>query len=212
MLAFSAANAALLYSEDFEAPLVGWSMSGLWHVTSNFPAGGSNALGYVQGETMHSATPNGNYNTGSTNFGTAYSAAVSLPSAGPTTLKLQAFNHNEFGNDPNNYDILRVGISTDGGASFTILTSTSPNDSVPTFAYWTGADVYQNLSLDLSAYNGQTVRLAFSYDTVDGAFNNHPGARIDNIMIDGTVPEPSSVGLACLSLACLGLMQRIRRA
>jgi hypothetical protein len=209
-LASTAASAGTIYSENFASGTApGFTLSDLWHVTSNFPGPSGYALGFVKDETPDSATADGNYVGDVGGYdATAYSSSISLPSLGTTTLFLLAFNHNEYGNDPAVYDRLRIGVSTDGGASYTILTSTSYVDGVPTFPFWTPDNQgYQSLNLDLSAYGGQTIQLAFNYATIDSYDDQHPGARIADIIIDNqTVPEPAT--LALLGLAGLGLLAR----
>jgi hypothetical protein len=42
---------------------------------------------------------------------------------------------------------------------------------------------YYPISVDLSAYGGQVIYLAFRFETLDPVLNNYPGARIDDIHI-----------------------------
>src|SRR5690242_9273253 len=109
VFATNAAKAAV-YSENFDSGNAGYAMTGLWHVTQNFPFSNPNALGYVHNETAGS-TPNGDYATGgNANSGTATSPLILL-AADSTTLTFEAFNHNEYGDDPNFYDRLQVYIN-----------------------------------------------------------------------------------------------------
>ena len=212
--AVGTSNAVVVYSQDFAGGSSGsYSMNSLWHVTSNFGGTSGFALGYVRNETQPSAIPDGNYDTGVTNSGTALSPGIVIPGSGATTLTLKAFNHNEFGDAPDFFDRLRVSVSTDGGATSTVLASTSPDDSASqvTFPYWTGVDEYQNLVLDLTSFDGMTINLLFGYDTLDSLDNNHPGARITDIAINGT-PEPGTMLNLALGLVALGWLGRRKAA
>jgi hypothetical protein len=208
------ASAGIIYTQNFNGGTApGFSLSGLWHVTSNFPFSPNFALGYVQGETSNSGTADGNYDTGNANSATAFSPAITLPSSGPITLTFQAFNHNEYGDSPDFYDRLSVGLSTDGTTFGTMLASTSFFDSPPvTIPYWTPSNQGYNLiTVDLTPFAGQTIYLAFNYNTEDGVDNGHPGARIDDIQITGPVPEPTTLtlfGVAALTAGYVGLRRR----
>ena len=201
----SHAHANVIYSQGFESGAGGYALSGLWHVTQNFPASGNNALGYVQGETNPGAIADGTYDTGSANSGIAVSPMISLPN-GLDTLTFLAFNHNEFGDNPVFFDRLTVSVLSGSGS--TLLASTgSVWDFAPTnIPFWDPSNQGYNLiSIDISAFAGQSIQLMFGYDTFDRIDNQHPGARIDNVSISNStaVPEPSSIALA--GLGGLGL-------
>ena len=69
--------------------------------------------------------------------------------------------------------------------------------------------------LDLSTYAGQQIEIEFHYDTIDGADNAHPGARIDDIVVNASVSSVSSVPepgtLALVGLALTGMVTVRRR-
>jgi hypothetical protein len=213
------ARAATIFSEDFDSGTAAgftFSGSGLWHVTSNFPASSHFALGYVQGETPNSSTPNGNYNTGGANSGFAFSPVIALPLTGVSKLKLKAVNFNEIDDSPDFFDRLQIGISLNGSSFNQILASTSTFDASPNyFAPVAIGGNYTGLTIDLSAYSGQNIRLAFRYLTLDGIDNNHPGARIDSLKIENelqnVVPEPASWALMVSGFAFTGAAIRRRR-
>jgi hypothetical protein len=202
-MAAGTAHSGIIYDENFDSGKPVFFLSGLWHVTSNFPASSPNALGYVQGETANSATPDGNYDTGFANSGDA-SISLRLPPSGVTTLTFDEFNHNEFGDVPGSFDVLDVRVNGD------ILATTGPGrEFAPVIMpYWTGTDTYNAISLDLTAYDGQAIVLQFNYNTWDSIDNDHPGARIDNIVITNAVPAPGTLALLGLGLAAIGFGSR----
>jgi hypothetical protein len=210
--AVGSAKAGSIYSENFDTGAPGFTFNGLWHVTSNFPFSGANALGYVQGETPNSSTADGNYDNGSANSATAFSPAIALPT-GTLTLTFEAFNHNEFGDEPDFFDRLRVGISTDGSSLGTIVASSSSFDGAPVgIPIWTPDNTgYNFITVNISSFAGQTIYLAFNYDTLDAIDNDHPGARIDDVRISA-VPEPTSLTLfGAATVGCLGYVGYRRR-
>jgi hypothetical protein len=63
---------------------------------------------------------------------------------------------------------------------------------------------------DLSSFDGGpvTVRFQFGSDSFEGGV----GANIDNVRITGAIPEPSTLVLAVMGFAALGLKRRRRRS
>ena len=196
LCAIPAAASAGVYVQNFDSGSApGFTMGGMWHVTSNFPSSPNYALGYVQGETAFSGSPDGNYDTaGSPNSGAAFSPLIALSSVGTPTLTLNAVNFNEIGDSPDYYDRLEIGVSLDGSTFDSLLASTSHYDGAASFFSSSSPGApYQTLTFDLSAYKGQSIYLMFNYATIDAVDNFHPGARIDDISITGTaVPEPAT--------------------
>ena len=100
------------YVEDFEDGIAnGFTLTGLWHVTQNYPNAGSNSLGFVQAETA-SSIPNGNYNTGSNLTQTIFSGPILITGTNPT-LTFRAFVGDEWDQGPEGWDRLSASISTD---------------------------------------------------------------------------------------------------
>ena len=214
ILIAAAPASAQTYSQNFDSGTApGFTLNGLWHVSSNDPESPGYDLAFTQNETPDQQAPDGNYE--GLWDSTAFSSLISL-GAGAHSLDLDAVNFNEIGDGPDYYDRLRIGVSLDG-SSYAILASTSTFDGAPTyFAPSSPGDPYQHLTLDLSAYAGQNIYLAFNYSTLDSGDNDHAGARIDNIAVDGVVreavPEPASWALMLGGFGMIGGALRRRRA
>ena len=189
----SVAHAVTIYSEDFETGAAGFTFSGLWHVSTNYPAGAAKALAFCENETANSATPDGDYNIGNINQ-SCFSGPIVIP-AGAWDLVFDAFNGDEFGDAPESFDRLSVGVSLDGVNVDSIVASSNPQNGGVNIPEWSGpgTEQYFHITADLSAYAGQTIYLVFGYATIDGIDNAHPGARLDNLVIQSGVPRPIAV-------------------
>jgi len=172
-------------SEDFDDGLAqGWSLDGLWHVTDNAPYGATGfALGYVKDETS-GPTPNGNFDTGSANSGTALSPNASC--IGPCLLSFDYIKDTEAGTIYDTMDISIIQNSTDFFA--TTITSAS--------------SAYQPFSFDLTTLVGldttSLFNVEFFFDTADLIGNDGAGVRIDNFSVGtpvSAVPVPAAVWL-----------------
>ncbi|HCN29873.1 MAG TPA: hypothetical protein DIT64_14255, partial [Verrucomicrobiales bacterium] len=174
-----------VYSQNFDSGTAsGFTMNGLWHVTQNFPKSGGYSLGYVQGETAGS-TPNGNYNTGATNSGTALSPTFSIPAG--SVLAFSVSSQTEADTD---YDKFKV-ILIHNGLEL-VLVESGVNLT-------NGGASYTDFSFDLSAYSGQTGQLKFTFYTIDDIFNDFAGVRVDNISLASTPPVKPTVTLGAAS-------------
>src|SRR6185436_14686763 len=62
-----------------------------------------------------------------------------------------------------------------------------------------GTPQWVTRSLDLSAYAGQTVRIRFSFDTIDAGFNNFEGWYVDDVNVFSGGPASPSANLPASS-------------
>ncbi len=158
----------LPFFEDFDdGSADGWSLSGLWRVTSCRSASSPNSLGYNQG----SCPPD--FDVGTTS-GSAITPALSLPSGSTIEFTWDSWHDTESGTT---YDKKLVQISTDGGSTWTTL-----HQEDGTQQTWNAR------SLDLSAYAGQTVELRFHFNSVDGIANTGEGWYVDNVHVKEITP------------------------
>ncbi len=152
----------------------GWVLApgyeGLWHLSAVRSASAPNSLAYNDPAT-------GTFDTGATTAGAVASPELTLGAA--PALSLDYFLDTEYLDGTNgSWDQLRIGVSTDGGATFTELTQLVDSESG-----FTGTG-----SLDLAAYANQNVILGIEFDSVDNFDNAYEGAYVDNIVVtDGVV-------------------------
>ena len=115
---------------------------------------------------------------------------VTVPTSGPyATLTFWQWYASEA-----NYDGGNVKISTDGGATWTLLngdvayngTSKSTTAGIPLEAFWTGTttgNFWHKVTVNLTAYRGVPVKIRFHFGA-DGSFQ-YAGWYVDDVMIAG---------------------------
>lgn len=174
-------NTATLLQEDFESGLpAGWSATDLWHVTTScaqLPACDGTRWAYFGFDGAC------NYASAVRQVGTLTAPSIALPVVGPCgsiTLTYCSFLVRE---QAPNFDLARLfvnGVLIDQPTSNTTL--------------WT------TRSVDLTPFAGQSVTLAWSFDTVDNFVNNFLGWQVDNVRItasdigcNGPVPCPADI-------------------
>jgi PKD repeat protein len=154
--------------EDFDGGPGGFALSDQWHVSGACatPPSTPNYLGYNQDATC-------TYQTGSRAQGTA-TVGADLTGKTAATLNLSHRYQKEtyWGGA---YDVLKVQVSRDGGATWTTLWQRDSRD--PNQATWT------TLSLDLDAYTGGAIKVRFSFDSIDQFYNSYLGWLIDNVEV-----------------------------
>lgn len=170
----------VFFSEGFENGLVNWSATGFWHAeTATDPCASAKApFPEGTGCAYYGISPQCNYDTGTTpNSGDlTLLNPVTIPS-GVTRVSLHLWMAHDtelscFAGGT--YDASRVDISTNGGASWIFLAGRCDfKFSAP--SYWNPR------SMNLTAYQGQSVLLRFRFDTFDGQFNHYRGLFIDRI-------------------------------
>lgn len=176
-----------IYFEDFDDGAAnGWTVGGLWHVSSvcSVPPSTPNYVGYNEDSDCQ-------YSTGARTTG---SAAFDVDLTGKTaaTLKYaERYEKETFAGG--SFDVMRVEVSADGGATWTTLRQRdSRNANQLTWA---------NQSQDLVVFAGKAIKIRFLFDSVDHLFNNYAGWFIDNVEVTadaggvGNLPPVANAGL-----------------
>ena len=163
-----------VFIEDFDDGAAnGWTMTGLWHVSSicSVPPSIPNYLGYNEDSDCQ-------YSTGARTTGTA-TFDVDLTGATAATLNFDHRFEKEIYSG-GAFDVVRVQVSTNGGSTWTTLRqwdSRNPNQLA-----WTAH------SADLDAYAGGPVKLRFFFDSVDTIANNFAGWFLDDVEVTAAQP------------------------
>ena len=183
----------IIYQEDFESGLGGFTIdntfgngNGLWRLTTycaELPGHSPvTALGYSDDAAECT------YNNGLTNQGGATSPVIDLPGySGGTSFQLAMKYFLGTENNPAQYDKATIEIS-ENGDPFVVIAHN--DDSAAPITLNDGADVWLELTADLSAYAGSSIQLRFGFNTEDEQDNDHPGFYVDDITISVSV-EPA---------------------
>jgi hypothetical protein len=164
--------ATVVFSDDMENGQNGWTVDGtggipnpsLWHQSQRRAASPTNSWYYGREDT-------GNYDTGMVNQGSITSPDIDLSSLVGSVLTFQHFLSTE---NLSPYDTGSVQISNDGGFNWTtVLVRIST------------ADNWINESVDLSAYDGSTIKVQFYFETLDSVSNNFEGWYVDDVVVQG---------------------------
>jgi hypothetical protein len=149
---------------DFNGALpAGWTATGLWHISGGCAPAGSPCAGTQWA--YYGQESSCDYNTGTTNSGLLTAPPISVPPAAPGgSVMLSYCSALQTENDPT-YD------------RATVLVNNVEVDQAPESASWSTREV------DLRAYAGQTVTIAFKFDSVDGVNNMHRGWQIDRVRV-----------------------------
>jgi hypothetical protein len=185
-----------LPSDDFELGAPGWAAGSLggavtWHLDA------TSCFGDPLGSRM--AVSNGNAGVecvldSSTEQSYLLGPQVTLPGSGAIQLSFDAVSFDEGGSclASGDFDAKDVGLSTDGGQTWTVLNACFP------LANGLG-DVLHH-ELDVSGFAGQTVQVVFAYDTRD-VLVGHTFA-VDNVTFTADSPEQADVDGDGLGDAC----------
>jgi len=163
--------ATFVLNDDFNAGLPeGWTTTGLWHVTSNCQQGeacdGGQWAYYGQDSTC-------NYNVGYST-GVLTAPQVSIP-ANAVSAKLVycSYYYGESG-DSNESGHDWAWVTANGEELDDVSRS---NGVLGTWGEW------ETRTVDLASYIGQTLDLAWHFDTVDGIVNNSLGWQVDHVRL-----------------------------
>ncbi len=175
---------SVLYSESFTSSLgtctATNSSGGAWAWSNNCSqstAGGHTGPGHAMFQGSGCQFGNGS----STVSGSLVTPTVLVsPSGG--TLNFNYFIQNECAGSSVDctYDVLSVEISNNGGTSYTtVLNSDFSPGGIGNTVQWT------SVAYNLSAYAGQTIRVRFNFNSIDGIGNAFDGIYVDDINIIG---------------------------
>ncbi|HYO77123.1 MAG TPA: S8 family serine peptidase, partial [Thermoanaerobaculia bacterium] len=169
---FTTQRMAILFDDNVEA-------GSRWTVTGSDGIGGPALWRIASGPMSDSAAWNYNrdldsgtsYDTGAPNWGALTSRNLDLTQARDTRLR---FRQHVWTDRHLGEDLAQVQVSANGGAWTTLLAKqTTLYDMI-------------GEELDLSAYDGQHIRIRFFIDTVDARRNSLPGWVLDDIVVDAT--------------------------
>ena len=163
----------------------GWTMTGLWNVTSDRSLSPSFSLHYGKGVGR-------NYRTGGgSNSGSATSPSFVVPTTGSRLLEFDVWREVEnFASGT--WDEFTVSILPTGA----VLYAVSRDGGT--------AGAWEHITINLAGYAGSTVQLVLGFDTKDGNYNNFEGIYVDNIVVPGAVP-PGGSGLSASPLSSRSL-------
>jgi hypothetical protein len=174
--------AKALYFQSFEGACPnGWTLGGDWQC--GVPTSGPSA---AHSGTQALATQlAGNYNA-SQSYTTAIatSPSIDLTNAVAPTLSFWAWVYTE----GSSYDGFNLKVSTDGGMTYTLVTTVTPAYSltVSSEQAWGGNQSsagWQNYSANLAAYAGKQIMLRFAFRS--DSSGQYPGVYIDDFMVAG---------------------------
>lgn len=153
--------------ETFESGAPDWMAEGLWHLADTATSvcarawSGTRAWWFGNEATC-------TYDTGDAVRGALISPWFVVPSDG--RLGFRSWEQTE--NAETTYDRRTVSVIANGGTTTNLLLVSTNN-----------ASDWRLVSLDLSAYAGQTIRVRFAFDSVDPVFNGFEGWFIDNVLV-----------------------------
>jgi len=159
---------ALVFLDEVEQGSANWVAEGsdgvggpaLWHVATHRYFSPTHAFYY-------GIDSKKTYNTGVRNAGTLTSGPISLEGATGSYLAFRSFLQKE---SSASFDQAKVFISSNGGAWLQINLLSASSTLAP-------------VELPLSAYDGQTIRIRFGFDTIDSFFNDYEGWVLDDVVV-----------------------------
>jgi len=159
---------------------------GLWHRSSRKAYGGSYAWYYGQEATGTYESDNAR------NCGSLVSQPVNLCGATTAELKFWSWYYTEWDgdgdpNDPtdiytNVYDLRHVDVSIDNGQTWDLAVFELRTDNTPPNLM----QVWEEITVDLTAYVGNAVLVRFRFDTRDNVWNHFEGWYIDDVTVTRT--------------------------
>lgn len=177
----------IYFKEYFEVCPNGWTFGGDWECGGPLNVGPESAH---NGWNVAATNLDGNYSTNqSFDVAIADSPPISLAGATSPVLSFWGWERTEGGS----FDGWNLKVSTNGGQSFTQVTTVSPPYPLTVGGQpaWGGnhaAEGWRNFQADLSAFAGQTIILRFAFKS-DGAAV-YPGVYLDDIFVTEPLQNP----------------------
>jgi hypothetical protein len=186
-LALPAAAQQVVFHDGFENGLSNWTTTGLWNLEDSTDPCGAQAGPFVEGTKAAWYGIEGpcNFDTGTAPNQGALGLTnwVQLPNVPSISLRFWSWSHTEYcWGGLNMWDIHRVDVTAVGG----------PDTGFSQLLCFFGGPIqvllpWHERRIDLSAYRGASVRIAFHFDTVDKGANQLLGWLIDDVSI---IAEP----------------------
>ena len=170
-----------IYFQSFEGPCPnGWTLGGAWQC--GVPTSGP--LGAFGGSQVLATVLAGNY-TANLAWATCTADSPDIDLTNATTPKVTFRMWVD--TEGSSYDGANLKISTDGGASYTLVSNPVPAYNLasvggePAWGGHQAASGWQQFSANLSSYAGQVVRLRLAFRT-DGS-GQYPGVYVDEFFV-----------------------------
>jgi VWFA-related protein len=164
-------TSTVIFEETFETGSTGWSTSGSWAIGAPTSGPGS---GY-NSSNCAATNLSGNYPNYANDWLISPEITLTpISSSSRFTLSFMEWFAIESG-----YDFGYVEISTDGGSTWTTLSSRD------------GTSDWRSVVLDITAYSNHQIKIAFHF-TSDGSVT-YPGWYIDNVQVVRLDPKPLAI-------------------
>jgi hypothetical protein len=182
--AFSTPCVTTLFNATFTDSDDSFEQESLWHVAFNECQ--DDLPGHSVGGHLYFGLDDTCTYDGGVNAGSATSPAIDLMG---TTLPQLRFNYYLETEQLAGYDEAFVRISTDG-TNFAPIASNVPGNGA--VALKDPTDAWAELSLDLSAYQDQTIWVQLHFDTVDDVLNDFSGFHVDDVRVLDACAKPKT--------------------
>jgi extracellular elastinolytic metalloproteinase len=175
------------FLDEFETGAAGWTTTGLWHLTNNSTCASpgysspTRAFYYGQDSTC-------NYNAGN-NTGTLTSPAIS----GITASSVLTFDYRRVVESFNGqFDRTLVDVIRSNGTVTNVFSLDARN---PSTNAWTASP-----AISMAQFAGDTVRVRFTFNTVDATANSFLGWFIDDVQVTGAPACPAGQPSSAIEL------------
>jgi hypothetical protein len=164
-----------VFLDDFESGTGGWSATGMWHLATASTCTSPDS-GYTSSDTSwyYGQDASCDFSNGSANSGTLTSPAISGITSS-SRLQFDLWREVENFGDSAGVDVFTVEVSDD---DFTgnVVTLLSLDGTDANFS-WT------EVAFSLAPFAGSTIKVRFTFDTVDGTQNAFTGIFVDSLNV-----------------------------